>query len=88
MFSLPWRNKCLTLALNKRKKKQTQKQKTNIKVFLFYVTLLDFLLFVKIFCTGLSVETNAYNSPHSPSIFNILIFCCNLEIFLKPSQQN
>ena len=33
--------------------------KTDIKILWLYVTLLDLLLFLKIFCTGLSVEVNA-----------------------------
>ena len=33
--------------------------KTDIKIIRFYLALLDFYIFLKVFFTGLSIETNA-----------------------------
>ena len=45
--------------------------KTDIKVFPFCLTLIDFLIFLKIFCKGVSVETNV-NLQLSSFPFNFL----------------
>ena len=52
MPSLSSRNKFWALALK-------IYAKTDIKIIRFYLALLDFYIFLKVFFTGLSIETNA-----------------------------
>ena len=77
---LPGSNTFLTLTLKKH-------VKTVIKVFPC-LTLLDFLVFLGIFCVGLSVETNA-NLLLAPvsCIFQFFEIFCNLKVFLKILQK-